>query len=176
MEELTMRRGRIWVATLVSAALLVPAAAAVAGEVRDPAGGQPAPAAFTHPRVLVSRPQLDVVRQRLAAGAQPWRSAFAQLLHSRYAALDWQARPRATVECGSGSKPDNGCSDEREDALAAYTDALVWYLSRDARYATKAIEILNAWPPVLERHTNSNTMLQTGWAGTGFSRAAELVR
>jgi hypothetical protein len=166
---------RVWMVAAVSAALLVPAATATAGTV----GARPhetAPAAFAHPGVLVSQPQLDRVRLKVTAGAQPWRSAYTQLRASRYAALDWQPRPRATVECGSASHPDNGCTDERQDALAAYTDALVWYISRDARYAAKAIEILNAWPPVIERHTNSNTMLQTGWAGTGFSRAAELIR
>jgi hypothetical protein len=176
MEEVAMRRSRIWVAALVSAALLVPNASADAGNVRDVPVVEAEPTAFTHPGVLVSRPQLDFVRQQVAAGVEPWRSAYAQLRASRYSALSWQARPRATVECGSASHPDNGCTDERQDALAAYTDALIWYISRDARYAAKAIEILNAWPPVIERHINSNAMLQTGWAGTGFSRAAELVR
>src|SRR4051812_45541472 len=115
MEEVVVRRARIWMAALVSAALLVPAAGAVAGEGRDVPVVEPAPTEFTHPGVLVGRPELDRVRQRVAAGAQPWRSAYAQLLHSRYAALDWQARPRATVECGSASHPDNGCTDERQD-------------------------------------------------------------
>jgi hypothetical protein len=35
--------------------------------------------------------------------------------------------PRAVVECGANSLPNNGCTDERNDALAAYTQALLWF-------------------------------------------------
>ena len=38
-------------------------------------------------------------------------------------------KPRSIVECGSYSNPNNGCTDEREDAIAAYTDALAWYIT-----------------------------------------------
>src|SRR5690242_14962409 len=77
-----------------------------------------APAAFTHPGVLVSRPQLDFVRSRVQAGAQPWKSAYDQMMGSKYASLSRTAKPRAVVECGSYSNPNYGCTDEREDAIA----------------------------------------------------------
>jgi Alginate lyase len=146
-----------------------------------PSGSPTGPAAnrpggFAHPGVLVGAAQLDFVRGRVQAGAQPWASAYAQLRGSAYASLSRTAKPRADVDCGSSSNPDNGCTDERTDALAAYADALVWYVSRDARYATKAIELLDAWSATLTTHTNSNAPLQTGWAGAGWARAAELVR
>jgi hypothetical protein len=95
---------------------------------------------------------------------------------SQYASLSRTPKPRAVVECGSYSNPNNGCSEERTDALAAYADALMWYLTRDDRYATKAIQIMDAWSAVLKNHTNSNAPLQTGWSGAGWSRAAELVK
>jgi hypothetical protein len=41
-------------------------------------------------------------------------------------------RPRATVECGSYSNPNNGCTEEREDAIAAYTTALAWSITGNA--------------------------------------------
>jgi hypothetical protein len=176
VEEADVGRSSIWMVAAVVAAMLAPSTIATAGEHHRDAPARRTLAAFTHPGVLVTGAQLDRVRQKIADGAQPWRSAYAQLRASRYASLDWQPRPWVEVECGSSSHPDNGCSDERQDALAAYSDALIWYLSRDPRYAAKAIEILDAWPPVIERHTNSNMMLQTGWAGAGFSRAAELLR
>jgi Alginate lyase len=142
----------------------------------SPAPGRSAPSVFTHPGVLVSRAQLDFVRAKVQAGVQPWKSAFDELRTSRYAALSRTPMPRSTVECGSYSNPDNGCSDERTDALAAYADALMWYVTRDGRYAAKAIELMDAWSAVLNQHTNSNAPLQTGWAGAGWSRAAELIR
>src|SRR3954470_19390036 len=104
-----------------------------------------APATFAHPGVLVSQAQLDFVRGKVQAGEQPWKAPDDQMLGSKYASLTRTPKPRATVECGSYSNPNIGCTDEREDAIAAYTLSLAWYITRDARYATKAIAIMDAW-------------------------------
>jgi len=135
-----------------------------------------APTAFVHPGVLVSRPQLDFMRTKVLAGAQPWKAAYDQMTGSAYASLSRTPKPRAVVECGSYSNPNYGCTDERQDALAAYTLALAWYVTRDARYANKAIQIMDAWSPVIRDHTNSNARLQTAWAGSSWPRAAEIIR
>ncbi|MDP4500404.1 alginate lyase family protein [Nonomuraea turcica] len=136
---------------------------------------QPAQAAaFKHPGVLVSRAQLDFVKANL--GKEPWKSAWEALQRSSYASLSYTAKPRAVVECGMYGNPDHGCSDEREDANAAYTHALRWYLTKDSRYAKKAIQIMDAWSAVITEHTGSNAPLQTGFAGANFSRAAELIK
>ncbi|MEV4147100.1 alginate lyase family protein [Amycolatopsis sp. NPDC049691] len=135
-----------------------------------------APATFTHPGVLVSRPQLDFVKSQVKAGAQPWKAAYDQAVSSSYASLSRTPKPRAVVECGSYSNPNYGCTDEREDAIAAYTDALIWYISGDARYAQKAIALMDAWSATITSHTNSNAPLQTGWAGSSWPRAAEIIK
>ncbi|MDX3188127.1 alginate lyase family protein [Streptomyces sp. MN03-5084-2B] len=135
-----------------------------------------APAAFTHPGVLVSRPQLDFVKAEVNAGTQPWKAAYDQARASSYASLSRTPKPRAVVECGSYSNPNHGCTDEREDAIAAYTDALIWYITGDARYAQKSIALMDAWSAVITSHTNSNAPLQTGWAGSSWPRAAEIIR
>jgi hypothetical protein len=44
------------------------------------------------------------------------------------------------------------------------------------RYVTKAIEILDAWSAVMKSHSLANAPLQSGWTGTVFARAAEIVR
>ncbi|MBL1086963.1 alginate lyase family protein [Streptomyces actinomycinicus] len=137
---------------------------------------QAAPDAFAHPGVSVSRAQLDFTRDKVLAGAQPWKGAYDQMMASRYASLGRTPKPRAVVECGSYSNPDYGCTDEREDAIAAYTDALAWYITRDERYAKKAIELMDAWSAVLRDHTNSNAPLQTGWAGSSWPKAAEIIK
>jgi hypothetical protein len=162
-----LRRSRrsLAAALLAAAALTVPAAHAPA---------EAAPAAFNHPGVLVSRAQLDFVRANL--GAEPWKSAWSALRASSFASLSYAAKPRATVECGPSSNPNHGCSDERNDAMAAYTHALQWYLTRDERHARKAIEIMDAWSAVITEHIGHNAPLQTGWSGASFSRAAELIK
>ena len=135
-----------------------------------------APATFTHPGVLVSRPQLDFVKAKVNAGAQPWKAAYDQMIASSYASLSRTPKPRSVVECGSFSNPNFGCTDEREDAIAAYTDALAWYITGDARYAQKSIALMDAWSAVITNHTNSNAPLQTGWSGSSWPRAAEIIK
>ncbi|GAB3817800.1 alginate lyase family protein [Kribbella italica] len=165
-------------AALVAGTLSSPAVAAPKAE---PAlAHQPsavlAPGTFTHPGVGVSRQQLDFVRAKVQAGAQPWTNAFNQAKNSAYGSLSRTAKPRAVVECGSYSNPNNGCTDEREDAIAAYTNALVWYITRDDRYAQKAIQLMDAWSATIRDHTNSNAPLQTAWAASSWPKAAEIIK
>ncbi|MGW1129426.1 alginate lyase family protein [Streptomyces sp. NPDC002526] len=173
----TIARGLGLAAALAALTSGLFTAPASAGPAAAPAPARAAaPAAFTHPGVLVSRPQLDFVRSKVQAGAQPWKSAYDQMMGSKYASLGRTAKPRAVVECGSYSNPNYGCTDEREDAIAAYTLSLAWYITQDSRYAQKAIEIMDAWSAVIRDHTNSNAPLQTGWAGSSWPRAAEIIK
>ena len=141
-------------------------------------GGGPVkdPNAFVHPVVQVDKGQLDFVKAKLAASAEPWTGALAAMKKSSFASLSYQAKPRATVECGSFSNPDYGCTDEKNDVVAAYTHALLWYFTGDEAHAKKSIEIMNAWSAVLVNHTNNNAPLQAAWAASVFPRAAEIMR
>jgi hypothetical protein len=130
---------------------------------------------FRHPGVLVNRAQLDLLRQRVSAGAAPQADAFGRML-GRYGALSWTPRARAVVDCGPYSRPNNGCTDERNDAVAAYTHALAWAVTGQEAHARKAAEILDAWAHVLRDHTGHNARLQAGWAGAVFPRAGEILR
>lgn len=131
---------------------------------------------FVHPGILVSRPMLDFVKSTIDAGADPWTTALAAARASSSGSLSYTPHPWATVECGSYSNPDYGCTDEKNDATAAYTQALLWFHTGDTAYADKAIEILDAWSSTIVAHTNSNAPLQTAWAAEVFPRAAEIIR
>ena len=89
-------------AALVAGTLSSPATAASKAE---PMAVQ-APAVFAHPGVGVSRAQLDFVRAKVQAGAQPWTNAFNQAKASKYASLSRTPAPRAVVECGPYSNPN----------------------------------------------------------------------
>jgi hypothetical protein len=141
-----------------------------------PGAGSGPKAGFTHPGVMVNRDQLDFVKGKVAAGASPWKGAFDKAKSSDHASLSYKPSPHATVECGPYSKPDIGCSDEKNDAIAAYTQALLWYLTGNEAYAKSSIHIMNAWSSTLQHHTNSNAPLQSAWVGSVFPRAAELIR
>src|SRR2546423_6818667 len=69
-------------------------------------------AGFYHPGVLVNRAQLEFIKAKVAAGAQPWKSAFEAAKASELASPSYTPHPWKTCECGPFSKPDLGCKDE----------------------------------------------------------------
>jgi hypothetical protein len=131
--------------------------------------------AFVHPGVLVNPGQLAFLETK-SASAAPWNSALAATLGTKYASSTYAPQALANVECGSDSNPDIGCTAEMDDAIAAYTQALLWVLTGMSGYAQKAIAILDAWSETVMEHTDSNAPLQSAWAGSVFPRAAEILR
>jgi len=136
----------------------------------------PSPGGFRHPGVINTRESLDFVKAKIAAGAQPWKAAYDQMRSSSLASLSRNPSPYAVVECGPYSNPNIGCSQERDDAAAAYAHALIWYISGTSANAQKSIQYMNAWSAKITDHTNSNAPLQTGWAGSNWTKAAEIIR
>jgi len=134
-------------------------------------------AGFHHPGVLVNRAQLDFIKGKVAAGAEPWESAFEAAKASELGALDYTPKPWQTCECGPRSNPNRGCKDEQRDSEAAYTQALLWYFSGNKTYATNAIKIMNAWSYTLTGgHKLANGPVQAAWCAEVWPRAAEIIR
>src|SRR3954466_12488412 len=121
-------------ASLVLCAVLVSSSVTRAETSSAPKANK-SPAGFYHPGILVNRAQLDFIKAKVAAGAEPWKSAYEAAKKSEYGALAYKPTPIATVECGPYSKPDHGCKDEQRDSIAAYTQALLWYISGDKAHA-----------------------------------------
>jgi hypothetical protein len=71
-------------------------------------------------------------------------------------------------------RSDHGCSAEANDAVAAYTNALLFALGGDTAHARAAARIMNAYAGV-EKYNNSNAPLQAAWSASKWTRAAELV-
>ena len=149
------------------------------------------PPTFVHPGILLGTQQLGFVKAKIAAGAEPWTSALAKAKAEKpntglnsgvpYSSLTWTPRVRAYVGCGPNHSPEEGCYDENNDAMAAYTDALMWSYTGNAAYGKMAIKILNAWSATFVNHkfdlgTYSDGVLQAAWAGSVFPRAAEIIR
>jgi len=131
---------------------------------------------FVHPGLLHSRAELKFIQQKIKTGQQPWKSAWEQLQSSAGASLDYTSKPRAKVVRGVRNNPNIGSSDMSSDAAAAYAHALNWSLTRKKAYATKAVEILNAWAITLESVTGHDAKLLVGMDGVAFCNAAELIR
>ncbi|MFF4270759.1 alginate lyase family protein [Streptomyces sp. NPDC001536] len=175
-----MRSARFRAAVaLLLAPLLATACATTDAGTRTMARALPPDAAFTHPGVLVSDAQLDAVRKKITAGKQPWLKAYLDMRDSKYGAYKYRAEPYASVDCPGGDqadRPAHGCVQEREDAIAAYTQALLFRVTGKQQHAVKAREIMDAWSAKLREHTEEDAGLQTGWAGATWARAAEIVR
>jgi len=168
-----MVRTRLTLAAIVVVALLFASPAGAA----QPSTATQSKAGFLHPGVLVNRAQLEFVKSKVAAGAEPWTSAFEAAKASPLGSTTYTPTPRQTVECGPYSKPDLGCKDEQRDSAAAYTQALLWFISGDRTYAENAIKILNGWSSTLTGgHKNANGPVQAAWCGEQFPRAAEIIR
>jgi hypothetical protein len=132
---------------------------------------------WVHPGVFISRPQLDFIRSKIKRNAEPWASAYTNMLTNfTQTSLDRVPAPVVNVECGSSSVPNIGCTPERQDALAAYAMSLAWYVSNEEKYAKKAVQYFDAWSYTLKSHNNSNAPLQSGWSAASWSRAAEIIR
>src|SRR4051794_15127749 len=142
-----------------------------------PSFAEPNKAGFYHPGVLVNRAQLEFIKSKVAAGAEPWKSAFEAAKSSEFGSRTYKPHPWDTCQCGPFSKPDLGCKDEQRDSEAAYTQALLWSITGDKVYAENATKIMDAWSYTLTGgHTNSNGPVQAAWCAEQFPRAAEIIR
>lgn len=119
---------------------------------------------FIHPGILVNKAQLEFIKTKVAAGAEPWKTAFEAAKSSQWGSLTYTPHPWATCECGPRSNPDLGCKDEQRDSEAAYGQALLWVITGNKQYAANAIKIMNAWAGTLTGgHQRENGPIQAAW-------------
>ena len=149
------------------------------------------PGGMSHPGIVLDQSQLDFVRSKVAAGAEPWASAYARLVApdsdtgngGPFSSLTYQDKPVPQVSCVASNADRTlnvGCNALTDDSIAAYTDALVWAYTGNVAYADKAVSIMNDWSATLHNivfnSTYSNGMLVAGWSAETIVRAAEIMR
>lgn len=127
---------------------------------------------FTHPGVMLSQGMLDQMKAHLQANNPQWDRAYQQVTASKFAAVDYQPSPHASVDAGGKQ-----AEDLRNDAIAAYTQALLWTITGKDVYADNAINIMNRWSETLSSDfTGSNRFNLAAWVGDLWPRAAEIIR
>jgi hypothetical protein len=125
---------------------------------------------FVHPGTLNSRAELDFVKAKIQAGAQPWKGEFDRIKRSSYATRG----PHGLTHIHSRNEDANV---SRDDAIASYTQALLWYFTDDETYAKRSIAILNSWSQLQGFTAGSDQdRLQAGWIGAVFAPAADIMR
>jgi hypothetical protein len=151
---------------------------------------------FVHPGVLVSKPQLDFVKAKIAANQQPWKGEYDRMVGSIPGRTTHTPSPVPVLKCSTDPTraasfgfPIAGCTEMIADSDAAYTQALLWYYTGNPAYAVTAKNILNAWAntmtgiafdqpryPDTNGQVFANGQLYGGWGGTKMLRAAEILR
>jgi len=133
---------------------------------------------FVHPGALESRAQLDYVKAKVQARAQPWSAWYAKAVASPYAVKapsESAGRPTLHADnwpCCAGGRTWDGCvvirctpdgkpppgsiyfeaSQAGDDATGAYVQALLWWYSGGEAYAKRSVAILNAWGGLRREH------------------------
>lgn len=173
IEDSGLRR-RDWGSAFRAAAFLLACGLLEATSAAQPVAKKEA---FSHPGLLHSQADLDRIRTKVAAGAEPWAAGWKKLIDNRHAALAYKPNPKEVVVRGfNGKQPENYAA-LFNDAAAAYALALRWRISGDAAYADKAVEILNAWGGSLRSiEGTSDRFLASGIYGCHLANAAELLR
>ena len=80
-----------------------------------------APEPFVHPGLLHSKSEIEFVRGRIRAGAEPWKTAWEALKSHGHASLEWKSRAHPNVERGPYNRPSVGANEMMRDAPASYT-------------------------------------------------------
>ena len=131
--------------------------------------------AFVHPGLLHSRSDLDRMRQKVAAGQEPWKSGFEKLRQHDQSRADYKLRgPFEVVVRDPRASQHN--AEMVADANAAYQNALMWCVTADEAHARKSVAILNAWARTLKRMEGKDVQLAAGLNGFKLVNAAELMR
>lgn len=143
--------------------------------VAQPSFAQP----FVHPGLLHKQVDLDRMKAKIDANAQPWKASWDILVANSHSSLTrtFTNPVPATIYRGfDGTNAENYASLFR-DAASAYATALRWKITGDDAYAEKSIAIMNAWSASLTTISGtSDKFLLAGIQGYQLANAAEIMR
>jgi hypothetical protein len=146
---------------------------------------------WVHPGIVINQARLDAVRASYQAGDSVIVSEVNKAMNSDYGSLTYAVQgpwPGGINQCGSYSRPNNGCLAADNDSNAAYVQALLWYFTGNQTYASNAINIMNRYASSFRGYAGTNGLscpsgtdcsngpLQSGWDSEKWPRAAEIIR
>lgn len=123
-----------------------------------------AQAEMLHPGGWHTQSDLHRIRENVAAGREPWKSAWEALKKSD-AGVNTKARVSEVVTDGYAIQ---------RDGHAAYVLAIKWVASGDLSYARTAIQLINDWTGTVK--TVANEPMRNGLGSNQMANAAEILR
>lgn len=155
---------------------LLAAAVSAAQTLRERVAVEYHPAPFVHPGLLHTTSDLARMKEKVAAGEEPWKRGFGKFAAHPQSSADWKPRPLEHVERSLLAGRGLGKEQLERDGNAAYQNALMWCITGKEEHAKKAVEILNGWSTTLKRLDGTDVELAAGLCGFKFANAAELMR
>lgn len=129
---------------------------------------------FVHPGMLQNKADLELMKNNISEGKEPWKTAFENL--KRETSLSFRVTPFTHVSSGAYGANDKGGNDFYESGKAACNHALMWYITGEKAHEAKAVEILNAWSYRLWDFDANNAKLLVGLFSPYYLNAAEILR
>lgn len=130
-------------------------------------------AQFVHPGIGFTQGDLDRIRTNALGGLEPWNTDY-KFFKSDPASQSTYSPSPVAVEIGSGGV-NQGNFPMRNDADAAFRNAMMWYITGIDAYRTNAIHIINAWSYTLTNFDINDDI--TAYAvSLSFCNAGEILR
>lgn len=127
---------------------------------------------FVHPGVMLNDAMSEHLQSQVQTGDPMINKALKLAAQSQYGSKYYQPSPHRSV-----SADGHEATDLRNDAIAAWTQALLWRITQEKVYAENAIRIMDAWSATLaSEFTGSNRFNLAAWTGDLWPRAAEIIR
>jgi hypothetical protein len=119
--------------------------------------------AMVHPGGWHTETDLERIRTKVAAGLDPWKSAWAAL-QGHDAEIDYKARVKPNIEDAYAIQ---------RDGHAAYVLAIKWVASGDIKYARASMKIIDDWTSTVQ--SVANEPMRNGLGSNQMANAAEIL-
>jgi len=133
---------------------------------------------MVHPGLSHKKSDLDRMKYMVQAGVDPWKTSFDLLSQNQYASYSYVVRGNSGITTLVEPATTTGYNYElfKYDALAAYYNSLMWYVSGDERHAKKAVEIFKAWSNLRRIVSNGTKALDAGRVIWKMLEGAEIIK
>ncbi len=125
---------------------------------------------FVHPGYILTREDLNVMRDMVWLGKSPWKESFELLMTSPYASPSYRTL---------GASPDLVGESQLytmfQDMTAAFYLSVMWYVTGDKPYADRAIELLMDWSETCVQDSRRD-LIRNGHGMQKAAMAAEILR